>query len=340
MTVAERQKELFDKSNRQLLIGLLETTNGLGFTQIIRRDYAEMGSEEHQKLLITVGLATIHRTPISANIVGRALQLGGVRGDATKLASETEGVVELSNGQLSARHPVYVRELFERIVNPELIRDCLIAILKAFADYHAPVIRNTSKAEGFVFKSIINHRFVRRMMRDSEERVLSVYAEFETTFHVDGLYWLQYGLALRAFGRHDDALEMFKTARTAYSSPQIEHAYAHQLLIIAERANSWEAAEPLLQEAVENLRAQKQETLDMDSYPIVALAEGHVAVFRKFHSDVESRKIARGYANELQRLRRTMANERLDETAANLATYVATGVWVENKRAWDTEWDA
>ena len=74
MTVDDRRRELFSKSNRQLLIGLLETTNGVGFTQIIRQDYANIGSDEHQKLLVIVGLATIHRTGISENIVGRALQ--------------------------------------------------------------------------------------------------------------------------------------------------------------------------------------------------------------------------------------------------------------------------
>ena len=337
MTLAERRKELFDRSSRQLLIGLLETTNGIGFRQIIRRDYADIGSEEHQKLLVTVGLATIYRTAIPVNVVGRALQLDGVNSDALRLVNETEGVVELSNGELAARHPVYIRELFERIANPELIRDCLISLLQAFADYQAPVIRHATKSEGFIFKSIINNRFVRRMMRENEERVLSVYAEFETTFHIDGLYWLQYGLALRGFGRHEEALDMFKTAREAYTSPQIEHAYAQQLLIIAERASSWEVAEPVVQEAVQILRTQKDETWEMDSYPIVALAEGHVKVFKRFHSEAESREIARKYANDLQRLRRTITNERLEQAATSLSTYATTGVWTE--REVDTEWD-
>jgi tetratricopeptide (TPR) repeat protein len=177
------------------------------------------------------------------------------------------------------------------------------------------------------------------MMRDNEERVLSVFGEFETTFHVDGLYWLQYGLALRGFGKHEEALEMFKTARAAYTSPQIEHAYAQQLLIIAEKASTWEVAEPLVHEAVQNLRIQKHEAWDTDSYPIVALAEGHVRTFRKFQSDEKSREIARSYANDLQRLRKKIANERLEEAAANLATYATTGVWNESRGALNAEWD-
>jgi hypothetical protein len=130
---------------------------------------------------------------------------------------------------------------------------------------------------------------------------------------------------------------MFKTARNAYTSPQIEHAYAQQLLIMAERASSWEASEPLVQEAVQILRTQKDETWETDSYPIVALAEGHVRAFRKFHTETESREIARRYANDLQRLRRRIINERLEQAATNLFTYATTGVWTE--RDLDTEWD-
>ena len=54
------------------------------------------------------------------------------------LVNETEGMVELSNGELSARHPVYIRELFEQIANPELIRDCLIALLRHFPTTERP----------------------------------------------------------------------------------------------------------------------------------------------------------------------------------------------------------
>jgi hypothetical protein len=339
MSVKERKDELFGKSRSQLLIRLMESTNGIRFTQIIRRDYGDIGSDEHQRLLVMVGLATIHRTPIPLNIVGRALQLSGIDSNVMQLVLDMEGVVEINNGSLVARHPVYIRELFERIANPELIRDCLVRLLQAFSDYKAPVIRHMGRAEGFIFKSIINNRFVRRMMRDNEERVLSVYSEFETTFHVDGLYWLQYGLALRSFGKHEDALEMFNTARSAYRSPQIEHAYAQQLLINADRVASWAAAEPLVQEAVRDLRALESQTWEADSYPIVALAEGHVKVFKKFHSEEQSRNLAKDYANELQRLRQRVSNDRLEEAAANLLAYAATGVWTDSKRALDAEWD-
>ena len=339
MPEREQRREIYDRSARQLLIGLLEATSGVGFTDIIRRDYADLGNEEHQKLVVIVGLATIHQSTISTNLAGRALALCGVGSDINKLAVEVQGIIEQSSGALTARHPVYIRELFERIVDTELIKTCIIALLEALADYKAPVIQNSTKNDGIIFKSIINHRFLRRMMRDNESNILEIYENFETTFHVDGLYWLQYGLALRGFNRHADALNMFRTARDAYTSPQIEHGYAQQLIIIAEEAETWDIAEPLLQEALVILRAQKLESLDTDTYPIISLAEGHVRVLRKHRQESEARDSARTYANELQRLRRKINNERLEETAVHMTKYAATGVWSEVKRQNDVEWD-
>jgi hypothetical protein len=339
MKPSDQRQEIYQRSARQLLIGLLEATSGSGFTDIIRRDYADLGNDEHQKLVIIVGLATIHQSGISTNLAGRALTLCGVSSDINKLAVEVQGIVEQTSGTLKARHPVYIRELFERIVDTDLIKNCIIALLEAFADYKAPVIQNSPKNEGIIFKSIINHRFIRRMMRDKENDIIDIYQNFETTFHVDGLYWLQYGLALRDFNHHTDALNMFRTARDAYTSPQIEHGYAQQLLIIAEDAQTWEVAEPLLQEALVILRAQKLESLETDTYPIISLAEGHVRVLRKHRREEEARSSARTYATELQRLCRKINNQRLEEAATNITKYAVTGVWAEAKRQSEAEWD-
>lgn len=332
MTSAERREELYKRSSRQLLIGMLEATNGVGFRQIIKRDYADIGSDEHRKLLLIVGLGTIHRAAVPRNIAGRALELAGVQTDINKLVSETEGVIRFANGHIEARHPVYVRELFERIAEKDLVKSCLIALLRSFADYEPPLMRHLNKVEGFIFKSIINHRFVRRMIGSRKEEVIQIFQEFETVFYVDGLYWLQYGLALRGFGDHKDSLEKLRTARTAYTSPQIEHAYAQQLLILAEGSRTWEDAEPLVREAVDILEAQKTNFLDTDTYPIVTLAEGHVRVFRRFRSIHEARELAKQYANEMQKIKRRVVNARLEEGATNLATFAATGQWVESSR--------
>ena len=329
MSVSDRMDEVFYRADRQLLIGLLEATTGMGFTQIIRRDFANIGDDDHKRFLILVGLASIHRARISPSIVGRALINMGVMKDVNRLKSEVEGIVVSQGGNLGAPHSVYVRELFEKVVEAELIKDCLIALLLAYADHEAPVIKSVSKQDGTIFKSIINHRFVREMMRSDKLRVRAVYEVFETKFHVDGLYWLQYGLALRGFGYHLEALSKLATAREAFTSPQIEHAYGQQLLIMAENAPTKNDAEIHLEEAVSILRALSSEGWEGDTYPIVSLAEGHIKVAKKFKGVEGARELAKEYGNMLLTARKKHSNERLERAVSTVVGFAATGDWTE-----------
>ena len=330
MSEKERMDEIYLRSDRQLLIGLLEATTGLGFTQIIRDDFAKVGDESHQRFLVLVGLASIHRSRIGPNIVGRALTNLRISEDVNVLREEVKGIVVSHGGRLEARHPVYARELFEKVVDAEFTKECLIALLLAYADHETPVVKHVGREEGTIFKSIINHRFVREMMRNDEFRVREVYESFETKFHVDGLYWLQYGLALRGFGHHEEALTRLATARQAYSSPQIEHAYGQQLLIMAERAVAKHDAETHLAEAMSILQSLNMDSWEGDTYPIVSLAEGHIRVVRKFEGVDEARKKAREYGNMLLAAQKKYANERLEKATGTVVKFAATGVWTEN----------
>jgi len=329
MTTDQRIAEIYNKADRQLLIGLMESTTGLGFTQIINNDFDRIGDDRHKKFLVIVGLASIHRSTLSSHIVGSALSNLGIAEDVNVMSRDTEGIVVTNANKYSARHPVYVRELFEKIVPATMIRDCIIAVLEAFSDYETPVIRNVGKADGVVFKSIINHRFVKEIMRDDEDKVRSIYQAFETKFHIDGLYWLQYGLALRDFGEQAEALEKLKTARDAYTSPQIEHAYAQQLMIIASTSPSWDKAEPLLKEAIDALRELNRTADPTDSYPIVTLAEGHISVILKFFGVEGTKAIAQQYANELLAAHKRYPSARVQEAVTNVVTVATTGNWKE-----------
>lgn len=330
MTPEQRVKEIFNKADRQLLIGLMEATTGLGFTQIIDRDFKNVGDDRHKKFLVIVGLASIHRSTLSSHIVGSALSNLGIAEDVNVMSRETEGIIVTNAQKYSARHPVYVRELFEKIVPAAMTRDCLIAVLEAFSDYETPVIKNVGKSDGVVFKSIINHRFVREMMHGDEETVRSIYEAFETKFHIDGLYWLQYGLALRSFGKHLEALEKLKTAREAYTSPQIDHAYAQQLMIIASMSQRWDDAEPLLKEAIDALRELNRVADVTDTYPIVTLAEGHISVMLKFFGAEGAKAITQQYANELLAAHKRHSGIRLQEAVNNVVTFATTGIWKES----------
>lgn len=335
MKPEERVNEIFNKADRQLLIGLMEATTGIGFTQIISNDFMGVGDDRHKQFLVIVGFSSIHRSMLSSKIVGSALSNLGILEDVNVMSRETEGIIITRNRKYSARHPVYVRELFEKIVPTAMIRDCLIAVLEAFSDYETPVIRNVGKADGVVFKSIINHRFIKEIMRSDEDKVRSIYEAFETKFHIDGLYWLQYGLALRDFGRHTEALEKLETAREAYDSPQIEHAYAQQLMIMASMATRWDDADTLLNKSIYILRELIRSADEIDEYPIVTLAEGHIKVILKFFGveDKTVRPIAQQYANELLAAQKKYSSDRLSEAVTNLLTVASTGVWKDSSGA-------
>jgi len=147
---------------------------------------------------------------------------------------------------------------------------------------------------------------------------------------VHGLYWLQYGLVLRDFDRHSEALEKLTTAREAFTSPQIEHAFAQQLLIIAASAGAWDDAEPQLIEAVRTFRSLDSEGWDGDTYPIVSLAEGHISVVLRFQGLEVAQKLARQYGNELIAAQKRNPNQRLEEAVTNVVTFATTGVWKES----------
>ena len=328
----EREKEIYSRSDRQLLIGLMEATTGRGFMEIIKSDFANIGSKNHRLFFMLIGLAGIHRCTIGSSIIGRSLSNLGIKEDTNTLMPQVEGIVLNQDDKLTARHPVYVRELFEKVVDPDELKDCLVALLGAFSDYKAPVIKNVRKAEGVVFRSIINHRFINKMMKNDEARVRAVYEEFETVFHIDGLYWLQYGLALRGFAKHEEALEKLRTARQAYHSPQIEHAYAQQLMIIVKtNIMEWNEAEIMLNEAIEifeKLDADKERLRD-DAYPIVTMAEEHIAIVQKFEGIEKARKVANQYGNRLLAANKSYPNERLHSAAVNVVSFAATGTWHE-----------
>ena len=308
----------------------MEATIGSGFTEIVANDFRNVGEDRHKKFLIIVGLASIHRSTLSSQVVGAALSNLGIEEDVNKMSMETEGIIVSNTNKYSARHPVYVRELFEKIAPTAMIRDCLVAVLEAFSSYETPVIKHVGKADGVVFKSIINHRFVKEMMHGDIEKVLSVYETFETKFHIDGLYWLQYGLALRDFDRHPEALEKLKTAREAYNSPHIEHAYAQQLMIIASMASTWDDAEPLLVEAMDTLRTLNRAADAEDTYPIVTLSEGHISIVLKFKDVEAAQKIAQQYANELLVAHHKHSSTRLESAVQKVVTFATNGIWTES----------
>lgn len=254
----------------------------------------------------------------------------GITESPNNLCSALAGIVSFNRGKMQARHPVYSRILFESVVDQNDIARAIKATIRAFSVYGSPVVVKVDKNEGKIFKSILNHRFLKDILHDDEGLILDIYKSFETYFHNDGLYWVQYGLALRSFGRHEDAYDKLRTASEAYSSNHTEHALAQQLLILADRAPDRTVAMAYLADAVDRLKAIDSVIEAEDMYPIVTLSEGHTKIIRRWDGEKAGRTIAHDYANSLgQRVKEGLNEQRLKSAWQRLMKYATTGSWSE-----------
>ncbi len=331
MNKNERINELLVRSKRQLLIGLLETTYGEGFEQIIEKEYNDIPVGEERSFVIIVGLATMHRYYVKQEYVSRALAYLGVHQRIHSLAPKLSGIIYYNNGKLLARHPVYVRHLFDNVIVPHDIYPALEALLMAFTVYEAPVSRHIAKNEVSLFKALLNHRFLKAIFKSNRLLVLKLYTFFEKHFENDGHFWLQYGLALRQMDKQEEAFVKLKTALLAFPhSSHIEHALAQQELIIACTCKSQVRACELLDTAKERLEHQIEYRKAPGNYAIVTLSEGHTAVIRKFDGDSDAKKIARIYANRIAKIDGYREYSRLRQAWINLTTYATTGQWIDN----------
>ena len=323
----QRQNILFQKSRRQLLIGLLEATHGIGFEEIIERDYKNLRSDDHRRLLVVVGLASMHRLYLPITYATRVLEMLNVKKSPAELLLGMEGVVYRSREKLVARHPVYVRSLLESHIGTDELADIIQSLLNVFTMYDVPIIKSISRNESQLYKKIINNRFLRNILRNSEHRILSIYQTLEKPFEQDGLYWLQYGLALRHFGHPEEALERLHTAVSAHEQPHTLHAFAHQQLIIALRESDIGRAERLAEEARVTLERLQGRHDYNDMYPINLLARGYTAFIRKTQGDARARIVAKAYADRIYATKRTTTDLHLKETWTFLTVYAVNGTW-------------
>lgn len=326
-TPRQREHVLFRKSRRQLLIGLLEATQGMGFEEIIERDYRSLTSNEHRSFLVVVGLASIHRLYLPISYAARALENLQIEKSPAELLVAMEGILYNANGRLFARHPVYVRSLIESNIDTNELANIVEKLIHVFTNYRAPVIKSLTRNESHLYKKTINNRFLRGILRNNERRILGIYQSLEKYFEQDGLYWLQYGLALRHFGHQGEALEKLQTAVAAHEQAHTLHAFAHQQLIMAMEEEDVGRAERLAEEARGTLERLHDGWGYSDLYPINLLARGYTAFVRKMQGDVYGRIVAREYADRIYATNRTKTDPHLGETWAWLTAYAVNGHW-------------
>lgn len=317
-----RQVEIiFNKAQRQLLIGLLEATTGEGFDDIIRNDYLSLGSDDDRHFVGLVGLATIHRLPMPEGLLSRAMSETGFASGIEEFVRRTAGVVSRGSAGLNARHSVYVEHLFENIIDLEEKKYLITSLLDSFEVYETPLARNIGRLENSIFKLTVNNRFLRNQFREDRVLVLSIFQRYEKFFSSDGLFWLQYGICLRTFGMHPEALEKLNQAKELYAIKQTLHAYAQQLLINAFERDDATRALAMAEEArglLRDLDASKE----IGEYPLVTLSEHHVRVADKHQGRPAAKEIAANYMAELMNRTRGKKNIRAEGAVNYLFRFI------------------
>jgi energy-coupling factor transporter ATP-binding protein EcfA2 len=333
MTESQRISELLEKSKRQLLIGLLEATYGVGFEKIIENDFKSLTDEKERFFVILVGLATLHKYSIKRSFVSKALFFHTGMNDIDFFIKKLSGIISIDKENLSARHHIYVRYLFDAVVNFKEIFEALKALIFSYTAYGVPISKNVGRNDNQLFKALINHKFLKDIFKSHKDCVLGIYESFEKTFEHDGHFMLQYGLALRDFDMHNDAYEKLQVALIAFpNSSLIDHAIAQQELIISCRLDSYDKAYNLLQSAIERLEKLDTFYESRSDYPIVTLSEGHVSVFRRFKTEDEAKKLAKNYANRISRRTNFKDNKRLFSSWNKLVNFSFNGTWIDEKQ--------
>lgn len=330
MRPPERKKELFERSKRQLLIGLMETTTGVGFEEIIFRDFRSIGTPRDKLFFCMVCIATMHRANLSLSVAGRAISHFEISEPPSVIANRLQGLVELRRDHLVARHPIYARKVVESVVEGQILFDAATALLSSFTVYPHPVARSLEANDAILFKSLFNHRFLNQIFRGVEADILGFYGQFEKSFENDGLFWLQYGLAMRSFNHQIKAYDILQTAYNAYPHEHTIHALAQQKLLLAwEQLVPESSARSHVEDAI-NLLTGLDKTLESDdTYPIVTMAEGHVKAMRELDGASMARVKANEYVGLIERRLARGPNPRLKEARDRLFAFAATGTWRE-----------
>ena len=329
----ERINEFVNKAKRQLLIGLLEVTYGIGFEKIIENEFSQIESKEEKCLFMIIGFATFHRLPITNELISRTLNNLGVNARVQSLMPKMSGILYSSNENYYARHPVYVQHIFNEVLDIKSIYSVLHALINSYTVYESTSPKKIGKAKSLLFKVLINHKSIRFIFRSEAKYIIEFYESFEKAFEKFGLFWLQYGLSLRDLGQHPEALEKLQTAHQAHPQAHTAHALAQQQLIIACQIDSKIKANILLDEAKETLLRLDadayKETLE-DDYPIVTLSKFHCLIVSKHEGDKEGKILAREYANKIGIRLKTAETIQLRKTWLELVNYSTTGHWTNN----------
>jgi len=325
LKVDEQVSRIYDRSERQLLIGMLEATSEKGFENIIRSDFADVQSEELRFLVTLTALATIHRMGLPTHLAHAAFASRFGSYPKGHHFNSLAGIVIITRNELVARHPLYSQVLLEQIANPDQVSEALEHLLIAFAKYGTPIpVKSRELAPLFI--RLARHRFVNAVLHGKRDAVVGLYERIEKAFAADGHFYLQFGLAHRAFREHDEAMSKIETSVRIYDSFNARHALAKQKIIMACQMKSRALAQPLFDEAKAQLESLDRTDRGLGMYPLVTLAEGEIDFTSVFFGRDQAAVVADRYSSQIsKKLSQDPGNERLKRCRDKIKYFMREG---------------
>ena len=240
-TRAQQHDVLASKSDRQLLVAMIEATSGQRFDARIDSECRELAAPS-ALIYAVVGLATTFRVRLTAQMLISAV--GGEPADQMRLVNELERthlVVRDSQGRLSLRHRVIAERTVEFFRRERMIETPLRGLAFAVATAARPgQLRATREGQALI--RLINHDRLIEFLRSvdgSEPDVVGIrgiYQELEPLLTQDHHFWLQRGSFETEVGDLDLAKNFIEQARgLAPEDPYVRTQWAYMTLKRASR---------------------------------------------------------------------------------------------------------
>lgn len=228
----EQQAVFRDKSDRQILVAMIEATSGKQFDTKIVEEYAELDPTS-QYIYALCALGTVFKYPLSSVEVLLAF---GAPDDRQRDLRSIRGLVgshllrESPTGQLSLRHLVVAEKLLTELTQRGThIQNLIVGFARSICTSMGPSGRKTSR-QSRVLRRVISHDNLLSLLK-SVDAAQQVYASLEELLDQDHHFWLQRGCLELDSGSLPLA-ENFLRQAVALSEhdPLVDTAFAHMEL--------------------------------------------------------------------------------------------------------------
>lgn len=197
-----RFNEFKYRANRQILIAMIEATNGKSFSDIIRDEFNSISPEEAKVLCTCIALNTeLGYTNTKQDLIG--FSKAGHNQALNYLETVLNGTILWLNAgnKFMLRHRVLADHIIKHCVPLGMLKEAYIRVLSILAP---ELKRSSGSSKKFIlYKSLINHQILYRRFKSSIEQAREVFDSITEYFNDDANFWLQYG-SLEVEGKGGD----------------------------------------------------------------------------------------------------------------------------------------